>query len=77
VTHDASTGDPTRIGRDREDDTMNTTIRPAAYDSTVPFATSRSGRRRLATLRIALTNAALVALPMLFVLVEAAGRRAP
>jgi hypothetical protein len=56
---------------------MNTTIRPAAHDSTVPSATSRPGRRRLATLRIALTNATLVALPTLFVLVEAAGRRSP
>jgi hypothetical protein len=55
---------------------MNTTIHPAAHDSTVAFATDRSGRRRLATLKVILTNAALVALPTLFVLVEAAGRRA-
>jgi hypothetical protein len=41
------------------------------------IAARRFGRQRSATLRLALINAALVALPVLFVLVEAAGRRSP
>jgi hypothetical protein len=55
---------------------MNTTVNRAGQVGTATLATTVSARQWFATLKVALVNAALVAAPVLFVLVEAAGRRA-